>query len=83
MGPFLFMTEFYFMIRHTPFWAIPTLLIAAEFAYLLWLRKKKTSARFCLLFMVVPILALGWYYYAGGPDKAVRKLIKLQHSVEL
>jgi hypothetical protein len=83
LGPLFFMTEFYFMIRHTPFWAIPLIIIAGEFAYIFWLRKKKKSARACLIIMILPMLALSWYYYAGGPDKAVRKFMKWQRSVEL
>jgi hypothetical protein len=77
------MTEFYFIVRHTPFWAIPLIVIAGEFAYIFWLRKKKKSVRACLIIMILPMLALGWYYYAGGPDKSVRKLMKWQRSLEL
>lgn len=77
------MTEFYFMIRHTPFWAIPLLLVAGEFAYVFWLRKKKTNLKICIIFIIISSVALGWYYYAGGPDKAVKKFMKWQREVEL
>ncbi|MBY0515724.1 MAG: hypothetical protein K2P81_02365 [Bacteriovoracaceae bacterium] len=76
-------TELYFMIRHTPFWAIPILLLSGEFAYLFWLRKKKTNVKICILFMLISITALSWYYYAGGPDKSVKKFMKWQRTFEL
>jgi len=77
------MSELYFLIRHTPFWAIPLLIVAAEFGYLFWLRKKKTNVKICILFMVISIVFLGWYYYAGGPDKAVKKFMKYHRSLDL
>ncbi len=77
------MSEVYFLIRHAPFWAIPVLIVAGEFAYLFWLRKKKTNVKICILFMLIASIALGWYYYAGGPDKAVRKFMKWHRSLEV
>jgi hypothetical protein len=77
------MSELYFLIRHTPFWAIPLLIVAAEFGYIFWLRKKKTNVKICILFMLISTVFLGWYYYAGGPDKAVRKFMKFHRSLDL
>lgn len=77
------MSELYFLIRHTPFWAIPLLIVAAEFGYIFWLRKKKTNVKICILFMLLSTVFLGWYYYAGGPDKAVRKFMKFHRSLDL
>jgi hypothetical protein len=77
------MSEVYFLIRHAPFWGIPVLIVAAEFAYLFWLRKKKTNVKICIIFMLLASIALGWYYYAGGPDKAVRKFMKWHRSLEV
>jgi len=75
-------SEFYFFMRHTPFWGIPMLLIAGEFAYIFWLRKKKSGFKICLFMVLFSSAALGWYFYAGGPDKAVRKFIKWERSFE-
>ena len=77
------MSEIYFLIRHAPFWAIPVLIVAGEFGYLFWLRKKKTNLTICIIFMLLATLALSWYYYAGGPDKAVRKFMKWHRSLEV
>lgn len=76
-------TNLYFMIRHTPFWAIPILVVAAEFAYVLWLRKKKFSVHLCIFFMVLSVLALSWYYYAGGPEHAVRKFMRWERESDI
>jgi hypothetical protein len=77
------MTELYFMVRHTPFWAIPLLIVSAEFGYVFWLKRKRHKVKVCGVFALLAIVALVWYYQAGGPEKAVRKLIKLQRSYEL
>lgn len=75
-------SEFYFLIRHTPFWAVPTLFIAGEFAYIFWLRKKKNGFKVCSFLVLLSLTALSWYFYAGGPDKAVRKFMKWERSLE-
>jgi hypothetical protein len=67
----------YFLIRHTPFWAIPVIIISAEFCYVYWLRRKKIVYQTCILMASISIFALAYYYWAGGPEKAVRKLIVL------
>lgn len=54
-------SEVYFFIRHTPFWAIPALIIGLEFAYVFWLRKKKTGLKLCIVMVVISSIALGWY----------------------
>lgn len=72
------MQEIYFLARHTPFWAVPLILMGAEFAYLFWLKKKKASATVCLIFMLVGLFSTGFYIWAGGPEKSV-KVIKKMH----
>ncbi len=77
------MTEFYFLIRHTPFWAIPMLILAAEFGYMFWLKKKLANVRLCAGIGVFAMSALVWYYAAGGPDKAVRKLMLFFRDLDM
>ena len=72
------MQEIYFLARHTPFWAIPLLVLGAEFGYLFWLRKKKANLIFCLILMLFGLSAVSFYVWAGGPEKSV-KLIKNLH----
>ena len=70
------MDEIYFLVRYTPFWAVPLLLIGAEFAYLFWIRKKKKWVFFCLIVAILSCLALLYYYWAGGPERSVKLLMK-------
>jgi NADPH-dependent ferric siderophore reductase len=66
------MLEIYFLVRHTPFWAVPFIIIGGEFAYLFWLKKKKRSAFICLFLAFLGLSAISFYYWAGGPEKSVK-----------
>ncbi|MDA8793914.1 hypothetical protein N9N67_11755, partial [Bacteriovoracaceae bacterium] len=68
---------FYFFIRHTPFWAVPIILISAEFSYVFWIRKKKKSLVFFISIAFMSLIFLIFYIYAGGPEKSVKKAIDL------
>jgi hypothetical protein len=72
------MQEVYFLARHTPFWAVPLIVLGLEFAYLFWLKKKKSGVTVCLIVALVGALAVGYYVWAGGPEKSV-KIIKKLH----
>jgi hypothetical protein len=72
------MQQVYFFTRHIPFWAVPLLVLGAEFGYLFWLRKKKKSATLCLMLALVGLMATSFYVWAGGPEKSV-KFIKKMH----
>jgi hypothetical protein len=74
------MQEIYFLARHTPFWAIPLIVLGGEFAYLFWLRKKKASVALCLGLALVGALATSFYVWAGGPEKSVKVLKKLHRD---
>lgn len=84
MGPFNFMLEIYFLARHTPFWAIPSLIFAGEFGYMFWLKKKKRSAALCVIIAIFSLSANLFYMWAGGPEKSVKYLKKwyLEHKSE-
>jgi hypothetical protein len=77
------MTEFYCLVRHTPFWAIPVLILSIEFGYIFWLKKKGAKVRMCVGLGLLSMTALVWYYTAGGPEKAVRKLMVLLRDMEI
>ncbi|HAZ11899.1 MAG: hypothetical protein A2X86_07390 [Bdellovibrionales bacterium GWA2_49_15] len=68
-----------FILRYTPFWAIPMMLICAQFAYIFWLKSIRPVAYamtsmglFCLLLVV-------FYYWVGGPEKVGPFIQKLLH----
>lgn len=71
------MDEIYFLVRYTPFWSIPGLLIGGEFAYLFWIRKKKKWLTVCSVVAIFCLLATLGYYIAGGPEKSVKKLMDI------
>lgn len=78
------MLEVYFLARHTPFWAIPTMIFGAEFGYMFWLKKKKRSAVLCVMLAMFGFASTSFYVWAGGPEKSVKVLKKwyLEHKAE-
>jgi len=76
------MQELYFLTRHIPFWAVPLMLIAGEFAYLFWLRRKKKLASFCLVLCLLGVCFNIFYIYSGGPEKSVKSVKKLQQTIK-
>jgi hypothetical protein len=68
------MDLFYFVIRHTPFWAIPFIYIGGQFGYLYWTKdyRKPALAFLCLAFL--SLCTLSYYYWAGGPEKSVERI---------
>jgi hypothetical protein len=73
------MDEIYFLVRYIPFWAFPSLILGAEFAYVGWLRKKKKVIFVCSIIMVFSAVCLLFYFIAGGPEKSVKLLIDFVH----
>lgn len=76
------MQEIYFLARHAPFWGVPLLILGAEFGYLFWLRKKKKSAFTCLLIAMIGLSATSFYVWAGGPEKSVKVIKKIQRDLK-
>ena len=74
------MQEIFFLARHTPFWAVPLMVLGAEFAYLFWLRKKKSTVVFCLILVSIGMFATGFYVWAGGPEKSVKVIKKIHRD---
>jgi hypothetical protein len=70
------MLEIYFLARHVPFWAVPMMVLGAEFGYVLWLKKKKRKAYFCLVFFFFGLISVSFYAWAGGPEKSVQVIKK-------
>lgn len=70
------MSEIYFLIRYIPFWAVPMLLLALEFSYVFWLRKKKKAVFVTSIIAAVSFFSLVFYYWAGGPESAVKMVMR-------
>jgi hypothetical protein len=73
------MVTIYFLLRYAPFWAIPTMIIAGELTYLFWLRKKKKTMTICAILVTISTVTTCFYYWAGGPEKSVKYLMKFVH----
>lgn len=66
------MDAIYFFLRYIPFWAVPMMIICAEFAYVFWLKSHtKVSISFASITIVCLFMTV-FYYWVGGPDHAVR-----------
>lgn len=74
------MNEVYFLARHTPFWAVPLLVLGCEFGYMFWLKKKKKSASFSLMIALIGFMSISFYVWAGGPEKSVSFLKKMHRD---
>lgn len=71
------MDELYFLVRFTPFWSVPLMIIGAELTYIFWLRKKKKLISFCVIFSIFGAICTALYFIAGGPEKSVWMVMKL------
>lgn len=68
------MDMFYFVIRHTPFWAVPLLYIGLQFGYLYWVKEYRRPAfAFFALAFLMSIMII-FYYWGGGPEKSVERI---------
>ena len=65
-----------FFVKHTPFWAIATLIISGEFGYLYLLKNRRKVALLFAFASFVSLCALGFYYWHGGPEKSVEVIVK-------
>jgi uncharacterized membrane protein len=70
------MDEIYFLVRYTPFWSIPMLIIGAEFTYISWIRKKKKWFAFAMGNTIFALFMSIFYYWVGGPENAVKFIIR-------
>lgn len=61
-----------FIIKYTPFWAIPCSMISVTYGYIYWLKSYKHIAYFFLFVGFISFIFSVFYYWAGGPEKAVQ-----------
>lgn len=74
------MQEIYFLARHAPFWGVPLLVLGLEFAYLFWLKKKKSGAILGVMVALIGLSVTVFYVWAGGPEKSVKVIKNLQQN---
>ena len=61
----------YFIIKYTPFWAVPVIMISGEFALNYWFRGLLKPFLTFVLLIGISVLSIVFYYWAGGPVLAV------------
>jgi len=71
------MDEIYFLVRYTPFWSVPLLIIGSEFTYISWIRKKRKWFIFSGIVAILSLIASSLYYWAGGPEKSVKMVMEI------
>lgn len=72
----------YFLLRYTPFWAVPTMLIGAEFAYIYWLKSRKKIVAFFIMISFFSFIMVLYYIFLGGPEKTVQKTISIVNEIK-
>lgn len=66
------MDAIFFLLRYTPWWAIPIILICTQFAYIYWLKDLWLYSYAFVSLAGISFLTLVFYVYAGSPDNAAR-----------
>ena len=56
-----------FLITHTPFWAVPLLIISFYYAYIFWLKSYRDASILFSILVVISIVFLLYYFIQGGP----------------
>jgi hypothetical protein len=59
-----------FILKYTPFWAVPCGLISFHFAYLYWLKDYREIAYFWIAAILFCLTAIALYLALGGPHGA-------------
>jgi len=67
----------FFIIKYTPFWAVPLILMSLHFAYIYWLKDYREIAYFCGAITSFCLTSLLVYLLMGGPDRIVNTLAHL------
>ena len=66
-----------FLLKHTPFWSVPVMIICGQFAYLYWLKEVRHITYGLLGIIFFSFLITIFYIVAGGPDKAPEVFLKM------
>lgn len=73
------MDKLYFLVRFTPFWGIPLLVLCLQMGVVMWRRSKKKLAIYFFLSSLILIGLLSYYFWLGGPIRAADQLERGSH----
>lgn len=68
-----------FILRYTPFWAVPLMFICTQFGYTYWLKSIRRVTYICMTVFSICGLFLIFYFWMGGHDGVVRWTTKYMH----
>ncbi|CBW27706.1 putative membrane protein [Halobacteriovorax marinus SJ] len=68
----------FFLIRYTPFWSLPVLLIAMYFSYIYWIKDIRVISLGFGLIAFISLSFLAYWIFAGGPDASVQQILQFQ-----
>ncbi|MFT6069625.1 MAG: hypothetical protein ACJAT2_001073 [Bacteriovoracaceae bacterium] len=77
----MFLDFFYFLLRYTPWWGVPTIMMAVSFAYIWWLKENWPVVFFCAGLVAFSSSMLIFYIWAGSPSQAVHYFREMIHAV--
>ena len=66
-----------FFLRHTPFWAVPFMIIGGQYGYIFWLKDRRLPSLAFFSMAAVGGLAIVYYMWAGGPEATPRHFYRL------
>jgi hypothetical protein len=70
----------YFIVKYTPFWSIPMIIISVSTCYLLWIKDVRKLIPVFVVAGAVSFIFLVFWIWAGGPDRSVQELQVLLNS---
>ncbi len=60
----------YFLLRYTPFWTVPLIMICGQFGCLYWVKEVKWASYMFFVAGSASFVCLIFYVFQGSPDKA-------------
>jgi hypothetical protein len=72
-----FFDTFLFIVKYTPFWAVPIGIIHANFAYVYWLKDYRDIAKVCGAITLFCLTSIIIYLVLGGPDQITSTLVHI------
>lgn len=71
----------YFVVKYTPFWAVPCFMISSQFGYIYWLKDARRISYTLFLFSLFCLIMILYYIFSGGPDGSVQALMRFMNDI--
>jgi uncharacterized phage infection (PIP) family protein YhgE len=70
---------FLFIVKYTPFWAVPIGLMSTHFAYLYWIKDYREVSYIWGIIILFCLTSIIIYLLLGGPDKITNIFTHIFH----